>query len=189
MDALSLLTTDHNRVRGLFQRFQEADENGDLDAMATLAAEMRRELDVHTQIEEEIFYPAVRDLDEDISDTVAEGVEEHHEVKVLLGELEALAVDDQAWKAKWTVVIENVEHHAEEEESELFPDVRKALDSTRLEELGRELDARKGVLGAPTLADRDDLTVAEIRRLATDQEIPGRSKMPTDELRATVSPT
>jgi hemerythrin superfamily protein len=188
MDALSLLITDHNRVRGLFARFQEADEAGDVETMAALAAQMREELDVHTAIEEEIFYPAVRGLDDEVGETVAEGVEEHHEVKVLLGELESLTPADEAWKAKWTVVIENVEHHAGEEENELFPAVRKALGSDRLEAVGAELDARKGELGAPTLADRAGLTAADVRRLASDQEIPGRSKMDTEELRATVSP-
>jgi hemerythrin superfamily protein len=189
MDALSLLITDHNRVRGLFARFQQAGEAEDLDTMQALAAEMRQELTVHTMIEEEIFYPAVRGIDDEVSETVAEGVEEHHQVKVLLSELESLAPADDAWKAKWTVVIEDVEHHAEEEETELFTEVRKALDGDRLEELGGQLDARKGELGAPTLADRAGLTPDDVRRLASDQEIPGRSKMSADELRATVSPS
>jgi hemerythrin superfamily protein len=188
MDALTLLITDHNRVRGLFTRFRDADEADDTDTMQALAAQMRQEIEVHTTIEEEIFYPAVRELDDEISDTVAEGLEEHHEVEVLMGELVDLTPDDQAWKAKWTVVMENVEHHAGEEESELFPAVRKELDGEQLDELGARLDARKGELGAPTLADRAGLTAADVRRLATDQEIPGRSTMSAEELRATVSP-
>jgi hemerythrin superfamily protein len=188
MDALSLLITDHNRVRGLFHQFKAADDADDLDTMQAVAAQIRQELEVHTTIEEEIFYPTVRELDDEISDTVAEGIEEHHEVKVLLEELTSLAPDDQAWKAKWTVVIENVDHHAGEEESELFPEVRSKLDQEKLEALGQRLDARKGELGAPTLADREGLSAEDVRRLASDQEIPGRSKMSTDELRATVSP-
>jgi hemerythrin superfamily protein len=188
MDALSLLTTDHNRVRGLFARFQEAEEADDLETMQALAAQLRQELEVHTSIEEEIFYPAVREADEEINDTVAEGLEEHHQVKVLLAELEAIEPSDDAWKAKWKVIIEDVDHHAEEEESELFPAVRGALDDDRLDALGAKLDARKGELGAPTLADRAGLSAADVKRLASDQEIPGRSTMSTEELRATVSP-
>lgn len=188
MDALSLLTTDHNRVRGLFARFEEADDADDLETMQAIAAQIRQELEVHTTIEEEIFYPAVRVLEDEILDVVAEGIEEHHQVQVLLGELNAVDPADPAWKAKWKVVIEDVEHHAEEEESELFPEVSKEVDRDRLEEIGAQLDRRKGELGAPTLADRDGLSAAEVRRLASDQEIPGRSTMSTDELRATVTP-
>jgi hemerythrin superfamily protein len=188
MDALSLLITDHNRVKGLFRQFEEADEADDLDTMQAVAAQIREELEVHTTIEEEIFYPAVREIDDEIADTVAEGVEEHHQVKVLLEELATLTADDPAWKAKWTVVIEDVEHHAGEEEDELFPAVRSKRDADQLEELGGRLDARKGELGAPTLADRDGLSAADVRRLATDQDIPGRSTMSTGELRATVQP-
>jgi hemerythrin superfamily protein len=188
MDAISLLTTDHNRVRGLFQRFQEAKDADDLETMQALAAQMRQELEVHTTIEEQIFYPAVKGLTDEIGETVAEGLEEHHEVEVLLEELKSVEPSDERWAAKWTVIVENVEHHAEEEEQELFPAVRSAMDGEELEQLGDQLDRRKGELGAPTLADREGLSAAEVRRLATEQEIPGRSKMATEELRATVSP-
>ncbi len=188
MDALTLLTADHNRVRGLFSQFEKAAADDDTAAMVELAAEMRTEIEVHTTIEEEIFYPAIRDLDDEIRDDVAEGLEEHHEVKVLMDELKDLGPDDPAWKAKWTVVMENVEHHAGEEESDLFPPVRGKTDADRRRELGVELDRRKGELGAPTMADRSDLSAEEVRTLASDQEIPGRSKMDTDELRATVKP-
>jgi hemerythrin superfamily protein len=188
MDAIELLTTDHNRVRGLFQRFKEAKEGDDLETMQALAASMRQELDVHTTIEEEIFYPAVRSMGDEENEAVAEGLEEHHEVKVLLAELQEVEPTDDAWTAKWTVVIENVEHHAGEEEDELFPKVRSNLDGDRREQLGELLDARKGELGAPTLADRQELSAKDVRSLASEQEIPGRSKMSAEELRATVNP-
>jgi hemerythrin superfamily protein len=188
VDALDLLIADHNRVRGLFHQFTEASSKDDEARMVELAGKMRTELEVHTTIEEELFYPAVRGLDKEIGETVAEGLEEHHEVKGLLAELLLLGPDDPAWKAKWTVITENVEHHAGEEESELFPKVRSNTDASWRKELGEKLDARKGKLGAPTLADRDGLSVEDLRSLATDQEIPGRSKMSTTELRATVAP-
>jgi hemerythrin superfamily protein len=188
VDALDLLTADHNRVRGLFHQFEQASEDDDRGRMEELAAKMRTELEVHTAIEEELFYPAVRELDDEIGETVAEGLEEHHEVKGLLSELVFLTPDDPAWKAKWTVITENVEHHAGEEESELFPQVRSKTDPAWRDEMGEKLDARKGKLGAPTLADRDELSAEDLRSLATAQDIPGRSKMSSTELRATVSP-
>jgi hemerythrin superfamily protein len=188
VDALDLLIADHNRVRGLFHQFEQAGDDDDQARMVELADKMRTELDVHTTIEEELFYPAVRDLADEIGETVAEGIEEHHEVKVLLSELASLVPNDPAWKAKWKVITENVEHHAGEEETELFPKVRSNTESTWREELGEKLDARKGQLGAPTLADRDGLSVGDLKSLATDQDIPGRSKMSSTELRATVAP-
>jgi hemerythrin superfamily protein len=188
MDALTLLIADHNRVRGLFERFTAASDADDVATMAELADQMRTELEVHTTIEEEIFYPAVRGLSDEIADTVAEGLEEHHQVEVLLEELTGLSPGDDAWKAKWTVVIEDVDHHADEEESELFPKVRSHTDADTRSAWGDELDARKGALGAPTMADRIDLTVEEVRDLASEQQIPGRSKLSTDELRAAVQP-
>ncbi len=188
MDALSLLTADHNRVRGLFARFQAAEEREDQMEMADLAVTIIAELEVHTQIEEEIFYPTVDAADEELHGTVAEGVEEHHVAKVLIAEIQELVPTDDAWAAKVKVLIESVEHHAGEEESEMFPDARRRLDATTLEDLGRRLEARKVQLGAPTAADKEHLSTEELRALATEQEIPGRSSMKRDELVATVAP-
>ena len=189
MDALSLLTADHNRVRGLFARFQAAEESEDTTLMAELAAKIFTELEVHTTIEEEIFYPAVKQADEELKDTVDEGLEEHHVAKVLMTEIAALPSSDDAWVAKMKVLIESVEHHAGEEEEEMFPETRKELDAAALEELGVRLEARKAQLGAPTAADKEHFTTEELRELAKEQEIPGRSSMNREELVATVSPT
>lgn len=188
MDALTLLIADHNRVRGLFERFTKAQEAEDTATMDTLATEIFKELQVHTTVEEEIFYPWVKDLSEDIAETVDEGLEEHHVVDVLMDEARDLTPGDDQWVAKISVLIENVEHHASEEESEMFPKVRTASDAAAREELGTRLDARKGELGAPRLADKIDLTDDKLRELATEQAIPGRSKMDHDELAATVNP-
>jgi hemerythrin superfamily protein len=183
-----LLTADHNRVRGLFARFTEASESDDQATMTALVAEITKELVVHTTIEEEIFYPAVRDAGDDLSPKIAEALEEHHVAKTLLAEIEAVDPSDEAWTAKVQVLIESVEHHAGEEEEEMFPEVRKALPADALVEIGTRLDARKGELGAPTLADREDLTMEQLRALAKEQEIPGRSSMDREELAATVAP-
>ena len=189
MDALSLLTADHNRVRGLFARFQAAEEGQDSAQMAELAEKIITELEVHATIEEEIFYPAVKEAGEELKDTVDEGVEEHHVADTLIAEVKGLTPDDDAWAAKMKVLIENVEHHAEEEEREMFPETRKAFDKGALEDLGMRLEARKAELGAPTMADKEHLTTEELKELAKEQEIPGRSSMDREELVATVDPS
>jgi hemerythrin superfamily protein len=188
MDALQLLTADHNRVRGLFARFKAAEEGDDTTSEAELASKIIEELEVHTTIEEEIFYPAVRDMSDEVRDLVAEGVEEHNVAKTLIQEVQAMEPSSEQWKAKLKVLIENVEHHAEEEEGEMFPAIRSAASSEDLESLAVRLEARKRELGAPTLEDAVDLTKDELLEKAREQEIPGRSKMSQEELAATVDP-
>ncbi len=189
MDCLDLLTADHNRVRGLFAQFRKAHETDNGAAMATTATRLASELRVHTTIEEEIFYPWAKALSDHIAEVVNEGVEEHHEVKVLLAEIAQLEPGEDTWIAKWTVVIENVEHHAQEEEETMFPPVRTATSAEDRDGLGLRLDRRKGELGVPTLRDTIDLTDDQLHNLATQQAIPGRSKMGHDELAATVNPS
>jgi len=188
MDALNLLISDHNRVRGLFARFAKAKDADDATTMGSLAMEIVAELEVHATIEEEIFYPWAHDLSDEIRKTVDEGVQEHHVVKVLIGEIGTLPAGSPDWVAKMQVLIENVDHHAEEEETELFPPVRSHSGSDDRKALGEQMDARKGQLGAPVLADKADLTDERLHELASEQEIPGRSKMDREELAATVSP-
>jgi hemerythrin superfamily protein len=188
MDSIALLIADHNRVRGLFARFKEAEEADDTTTMGELADRIVTELRVHTRIEEEIFYPEVRRGSDELEDMVAEGVEEHHVVDVLIDELEDLEPGAEAWVAKMTVMIENVEHHAGEEEKELFPAVRRAFSADELTQQAERLEARKRELGAPTISDKEHLTVDELRQLAQEQEIPGRSTMDREELLATVAP-
>ncbi|MDD9368585.1 MAG: hemerythrin domain-containing protein [Acidimicrobiales bacterium] len=187
MDAVTLLTADHNRVRGLFARFSTAEESGDTQAMAALVDEIARELEVHTDIEETVFYPWSHDLSDEIADVVDEGLQEHHVAKVLLYEILAGEPGSDEWVAKVKVLMENVEHHASEEESELFPPVRGAARG-ELDDVAERLEARKAELGAPVLADKQGLTNEQLRELASAQEIPGRSSMDHDELAATVSP-
>ena len=187
MDALELLTADHNRVRGLFARFQAAEGENDAQA-ARLAAKIFEELEIHTKIEEEIFYPAITKLNDEIHEMVTEGIEEHHVVDGLMAEVKGLTPTDDAWAAKVKVLIENVEHHAEEEEQEMFPKVRSATNADARAELGQRLEAMKAQLGAPTAADKEHLSTEELTRLAREQEIPGRSDMKREELLATVAP-
>lgn len=143
MDAITLLTTDHDEVRGLFEQFRTAEEAEDMDRMKELQKKIFSELETHTRIEEDIFYPAVREADEEeLGDIVAEGVQEHHVVKVLMREIEDVS-GEETFVAKMKVLMENVEHHAEEEETDMFPDVRERMGQPRLEELGAEMEAAK----------------------------------------------
>ena len=189
MNALDLLIADHNRVRGLFTRFRDAHEAKDDTAAIELAGKIFDELEVHTTIEEEIFYPAVRTTSEDIAETVEEGIQEHHVVKVLMEELGQVEPGGVEWGGKMTVLIENVEHHAEEEEQEMFPSLRSACEASMLERLAEEMEQRKASLGAPVLADKLELSKDELLALAREQQIPGRSSMSQEELAATVAPS
>jgi hemerythrin superfamily protein len=186
-DAIALLKEDHQKVRGLLSELEETTERAS-DKREKLLATIEQELKIHTKIEEEIFYPEVRAAGEQLDETVAEGIEEHHVVDVLIDEVRQLTPGDEAWVAKMTVMMENVEHHASEEEDEMFPDVRGVLDEAALADQARRLEARKAELGAPTVADEEHLTVDELAELARAQEIPGRSTMDRDELLATVAP-
>lgn len=143
MDAIAVLTSDHDEVRGLFEQFKQAKEADDSARMHELQKQIFSELETHTRIEEDIFYPAVRELDEEeLTETVAEGIQEHHVVKILMREIEEVT-GDETFESKMTVLIENVEHHAEEEETDLFPDVREKMGEPRLQELGAQLEAAK----------------------------------------------
>ncbi len=188
MQALDLLIADHNRVRGLFAQFKSAHENVATEAMSGVALKFFVDLEVLTTFEEEIFYPEVHDTNDDIGETVDEGVQEHHVVKVLMAEIKQLPDGSDEWVAKLQVLIENVEHHAEEEEKEMFPPLRSKLPAEQLEEMAERMEARKQQLGAPVLADKIDLTKEQLLDLAKAQEIPGRSSMDHDELAATVAP-
>lgn len=188
MDCLDMLTADHNRVRGLFKRFKDANDKDDTETMRLVASKILDELHIHMTIEEEIFYPAVSGKSEEISDTVYEGVEEHHVAKVLVQELIGMQPEGEEWIAKVKVLIESVEHHADEEESDMFPPVRAKTSSDQRDRLGTRLEARKVELGAPPIDLALDLTKAELDELAKAQEIPGRSKMKKEELAATVDP-
>lgn len=186
MDAHDLLTADHNRVRGLFKRFQAAEKADDKATMGQLADKITKELEIHTTIEEEIYYPAVGDVSDEVHDVVAEGLQEHHVAKELMIELGSVERGGEEWVAKMKVLIEAVEHHAGEEEKEMFPGVNRAMASDDLIKLGKRMMDRKRQLGAPE--PLIDLTKEELLAKARKQEIPGRSKMSREELAMTVDP-
>jgi hemerythrin superfamily protein len=137
-DAIVLLKADHKEIRRLFRAFESA---GD-DAHATKAKivdQILERLTVHTYIENEGMYPRVRELVPDLEDDVLESYEEHHVADVLTMELSTMSPDDEHFTAKTTVLIENVEHHMDEEEEEWFPKVREALGRKQLQQIGAEM--------------------------------------------------
>jgi hemerythrin superfamily protein len=147
-DAVELIKSDHREVEQLFREFEEAGDRA-YKTKQELVGQIVEELEVHATIEEEIYYPAVEaKARKDGKELIAEAVEEHHVVKVLLGELGSMSSEDEAFDAKVTVLMENVRHHVEEEESELLPQSEKILGTDELTRLGEQMAARKRQLGA-----------------------------------------
>jgi hemerythrin superfamily protein len=142
VDATKLLEQDHEEVEGLFKKFEEAGDQA-YKTKQDLADKIIQELTIHTEIEEEIFYPAVKSKVEDAEDEVLEAVEEHHVAETLIEEIKGLTAEDEEFDAKVTVLIESVRHHKDEEEKEMFPKVRKAFSKEQLEELGARLEQAK----------------------------------------------
>jgi hypothetical protein len=141
MDAITLLKNDHDKVKDLLNELESTTERG-VKTREELFATIKGELTVHEAIEEEIFYPALKSHPK-AKELVLEAYEEHHVVDQVMAELEGLDVSDETWGAKATVMKENVEHHIEEEESEMFRQARQVFDRQELEDLGARMAERK----------------------------------------------
>ena len=141
MNAFELLKKDHQKVSGLFKQLEETTERA-VKTREDLFATLKQELDIHARIEEHIFYPALKEAEESREITL-EAFEEHNVVKQLLGELDSMPVDDERWTAKLKVLKENVEHHVEEEEGEMFKGARKVLSAEQVEEIGARMESAK----------------------------------------------
>jgi len=146
MNAFKLLKADHEKVAGIFEKLEPTTERG-VKTREDLFTQLKTELDTHARIEETILYPALEDADK-THDLVLEAYEEHHVIKQLLAELDALAKDEEQWAAKLKVLQENVEHHVEEEEGELFPKAAKIFSAEEAEALGVRLEQAKKPKGA-----------------------------------------
>ena len=141
MNAFALLKADHEKVAGILETIEDTTERA-VKGRDELFARLKGELDLHAMIEEEIFYPALEETEETREITL-EAYEEHRLVKQLLAELEAEPKDTEEWTAKFTVLKENIEHHVEEEEGELFKKARQALSEEEIETLGEQLQDAK----------------------------------------------
>jgi hemerythrin-like domain-containing protein len=139
-DILKMLAEDHKKVKKMFDKFEKMkeEEDQDVEAKEMLVEMCCAELTVHAQLEEELFYPALRDAIDDM-DLIDEAEVEHASAKQLIGELNSMQPDDELYDAKFTVLGEYVKHHIEEEEKEIFPKAKKAdLDLEAMAEEARE---------------------------------------------------
>lgn len=158
MDALTLLEQDHDKVMKILEDLEKTTERG-VKAREQLFNKLVSELTVHEQIEEQIFYPAVKEraTTKKLEDLVTESYEEHHFVDMVKADIEQTPFESEEWAAKFKVMKENIEHHAkEEEEGKMFPKVRKAFTKAELEDLGAQIEELKEQLqqGAAEEASR-----------------------------------
>ena len=138
MDAFELLKADHQKVNELFDQLEAATGKAKLNVFN----QIKTELELHTHIEETIFYPAL-EKPEETHDLTLEAYEEHKMVKTLLAKLSRARTADDEWQAQAKVLRENVEHHVDEEENELFDKADEALSDEEIEALGQRMEAEK----------------------------------------------
>jgi len=174
-DAVELLMADHHRVARLFAEFDALKEHGSDEAKSSLVAQICRELTVHTAIEEELFYPAVRRAIED-DDLMDEALVEHAGAKQLIAQLQAAHPDDDLYDAKVTVLGEQIDHHVEEEEGSMFPQAKgSGIDTLSL---GAALIKRKAELfanaGAPPITTGVRGNDADDEGGRTDHHVAGK---------------
>lgn len=136
-----LLKEDHKRVAKLFKEIESAGERA-IKTKQNLFDELRTELTQHMELEETEVYPVLEEQDK-TKDMALEGIEEHAVCKRLIEEIGAEEAGSEVWEAKIKVLKENVEHHVDEEEEEMFPDAEKALPKEILEALGAAIEAAK----------------------------------------------
>jgi hemerythrin superfamily protein len=151
MDATALLKKEHDAVLGLFRAFGEA--GADPGLRRSLYRTIRQELETHSRLEEQVFYPAVmRVRAEPAREAVRDALEEHHVVDGLLAELDQLEPEDARYAEKMRVLHESVERHIGEEEDAMFAQARIHLTDERLERLGREMAVLREALGGEPAA-------------------------------------
>ncbi|HLZ47091.1 MAG TPA: hemerythrin domain-containing protein [Candidatus Limnocylindria bacterium] len=141
MNALTLLKEDHDKAKKLMEELAATTERG-VKTREGKWTKLLKELTIHENIEEEIFYPALAES-EKLKDIVLEALEEHHLVDDIVEQLKDTPFDDEHWAAKFKVTKENVEHHIEEEEGPMFKEVRQTFKAEELEDLGARMEQRK----------------------------------------------
>lgn len=142
-DAIKLLTADHAKVKKMFKEFEKLCKKNEGEGKEELVDQICKELTVHAQLEEEIFYPAAREEIHD-DDLMNEALVEHASAKDLMDQIQAMGTSDPLYNATVSVLGEYINHHVEEEENEMFPRVQKS--KMDLEEIGSEIAERKEVL-------------------------------------------
>lgn len=147
VDAIDMLKQDHDKVEKAFKEFEKMDRQ-EAESCQQLIRSVCEDLKVHTTLEEEIFYPAVREAIAD-EDLMNEAAVEHETARMLIDQLENMAPDDPNYFATFTVLGEYVKHHIKEEQGEMFPAAKKA--KVDLEALGERMRARKEEFQAETV--------------------------------------
>jgi len=164
-DAIELLKADHKAVDDLFKEFDAASEDDNNPMRRQLVAQICDALTVHAQIEEEIFYPALRHASKEAADMLNEAAVEHQSLKDIVGRLRKAPTSDPLYDAGVKVLGEYVKHHVREEESEIFPKARSAdLD---LDALGAKLQQRKDALTATKAPSRGRRNAGDARASRT----------------------
>jgi hemerythrin superfamily protein len=138
------LKNDHDAVKEMMTRIEEMSSRASTSKVK-LFEEMKTALTAHLRAEEKVFYDAIKQ-EKTAHDAALEGYEEHHLADLLMREISRLAPSDEKWKAKFTVLKENVEHHVEEEEGEIWAKAREILDEAKAQELSEAFVAEKGKL-------------------------------------------
>ena len=144
-DALALLKADHQTVKQLFRKYESLGDRANAQKME-LSRRIIKELSVHAAVEEQLFYPALKPLTDDLKDKVLEALEEHSVAKWELAAIEKMKPTDERFDAKMAVMMENVLHHAEEEETAMFPAVRRAMSKGALDAMGVAIAKAKGLM-------------------------------------------
>jgi hemerythrin-like domain-containing protein len=185
-DITELIEQDHREAERLFQQLL----SGEATDPAAIAEQLCTELKVHTEVEEQVAYPAMRKAVPSGDQKIDEGIHEHDEASQLIAKLERLDVDDPAFESTLMELQEAVQHHVQEEESEILPPFRSFTSTERRMELGRKWTRQKqsttqaeqaAVTGEAT-SDLSSATKQELYEQAKEADIPGRSKMTKDEL-------
>lgn len=173
MDAITLLKQDHKTVKDLFKQFEKASDGSRREA---IVAEIVRELTVHAEVEEEVFYPAVRQEVPEVDDDVLESYEEHRVAVWLMEQLEGLSPDDERYEARVMVFKEVVEHHVEEEEQQWFPKVREELGRKELGALGEALEEAKARRGMPVTKKKPAVKKAAAKKAPAQEKAAAKKR-------------
>lgn len=162
-DVIVLLKNDHAEVKKLFKQFDKLAEKEDIEGKVQIANKICSELIAHTIAEEDIFYPGARAATED-DDMLNEAIVEHDSAKDLISQIQVMNPEDPMYDAKVTVLGEYINHHVEEEETEMFPEVRKSKELD-LRELAVKFTARKEEILKQLYGDNGELDGQHLRTL------------------------
>lgn len=141
MDFFELLKQDHQKVSGIFEKLEDT-TTAAVKTRQQLFTQLKQELDLHAQIEETILYPALKQAAATRELTI-EAYDEHQEVKDLLAELEGMSVEDEEWETILSELKENVEHHVDEEENQMFPKSRQVLSEEQINDITERMQTAK----------------------------------------------